>query len=179
KPLSIDNQHELAALQDLAQQFDCILTSMETDWLLPGPTGESNRLSLHPVGKVLVIADELKTAIQFAIDALIAGCAVVLAAPGANAEALQSENLSYLPLQLLDGRVDVSQISQQLPFDAMALGVSDEDFLIYKSAVAVQFEHIFPVVRSLATPIRFATERHVCIDTTAAGGNATLLASAE
>jgi RHH-type proline utilization regulon transcriptional repressor/proline dehydrogenase/delta 1-pyrroline-5-carboxylate dehydrogenase len=179
RPLSIDDQSELAALQMIASRFDCSLTSMETDWLLPGPTGESNRLTLVPHGTVLVLARELQTAMQLAVDALIAGCAVVLVTPEAPDDMPDVAGDRGLPLTVLGGRVDAEVLSPSLPFDAMAVALCDADYLHYKQALAVQFDHVFPVVDSVCTPVRFTVERHVCIDTTAAGGNATLLASAE
>lgn len=178
RPLSIENEKELGELQALAQQFDCTLSAMETDWLLPGPTGESNRLSLHPIGKVLVFAEQINTAMQLAVDAMIAGCGVVVVTPDGADDLLNALTISHLPLHVLNGRVAAEQLGQ-LPFDALALGVSHEEYLQFKSTLALQFDHIYPVVSSLAAPVRFAVERHVCIDTTAAGGNATLLAAAE
>ncbi len=178
-PLSLDNEGELAELQSLAHAFDCSLTSMETDWLLPGPTGESNRLTLHPHGKVLVFASKLNIAMQFAVDAMIAGCAVVVVSPQITEETMQGVPLRVLPIRFIGGQLTADQITPHLPFEVLALGVSDTELLQYKSVAANQYDHVFPVVTCLCTPVRFTIERHVCIDTTAAGGNATLLASAE
>ena len=50
---------------------------------LPGPTGESNRLSLHPRGRVLVLGAGAEDALAQAMQALAPGNAVLAVAEGA------------------------------------------------------------------------------------------------
>ena len=52
---------------------------------LPGPTGESNRLSLHPRGRVLCLGAGPEAALAQAVLALAAGNAVLAVADGADA----------------------------------------------------------------------------------------------
>ncbi len=52
---------------------------------LPGPTGESNRLSLHPRGRVLCLGAGLEVVLAQAVQALAAGNAVLAVAAGAPA----------------------------------------------------------------------------------------------
>ena len=52
-----------------------------TTQTLPGPTGESNRLSLHPKGTILCLGPTAEIAIAQAAQALGAGCPVVIVAP--------------------------------------------------------------------------------------------------
>ncbi|QTF91598.1 bifunctional proline dehydrogenase/L-glutamate gamma-semialdehyde dehydrogenase PutA, partial [Halomonas sp. BM-2019] len=54
-----------------------------TPQTLPGPTGESNRLSFYPKGPVLCLGPSLEIAVAQAVQALGAGCAALLVAPGA------------------------------------------------------------------------------------------------
>lgn len=49
---------------------------------LPGPTGESNRLSLHPRGRVLALGAGARAALDQAVLALAAGNGVVVVAQG-------------------------------------------------------------------------------------------------
>ena len=50
---------------------------------LPGPTGESNRLSLHPRGRVLCLGAGAEVVLAQAVQALAAGNAVLAVAAGA------------------------------------------------------------------------------------------------
>ena len=52
---------------------------------LPGPTGESNRLSLHPRGRVLCLGAGAEAVLAQAVQALAAGNAVLAVAAGAPA----------------------------------------------------------------------------------------------
>jgi RHH-type proline utilization regulon transcriptional repressor/proline dehydrogenase/delta 1-pyrroline-5-carboxylate dehydrogenase len=47
-----------------------------------------------------------------------------------------------------------------------------------RQALAARDGPLVPLVTETAVPERFMVERHVCVDTTAAGGNAALLAEA-
>ena len=176
-PLSIVHESAVQALQKLAGQFECELSAFETDWLLPGPTGESNRLTLHPRGYIVVLAEDVNTAMQQAVDAIIAGCAVVVVL---SEEVQLPDGIEQkLPIRVLYGSLDSAQINEIAEVDAFAVSGSRAKYLQYKKQIAMCYEHIMPVITSIATPVRYTIERHVCIDTTAAGGNATLLAAAE
>ena len=71
---------------------------------LPGPTGESNRLSLHPRGRVLCLGADGASALSQALQALALGNPVLVVAPDAVA-ALAPLLKSGLPLTALDGHV--------------------------------------------------------------------------
>lgn len=176
-PLTSEHKKELQALSAIGEEFDAELTAIESDWLLPGPTGESNRLTLHPRGHALVMADNTNTAMQLCADALIAGCAVVVVTPSPPDETSRYEE--NLPVKFLQGTLQPEYFGAIDGIDVVALGTNTQVARKIKQVVAHQKENIMPVVTSLRTPVRFAHERHVCIDTTAAGGNATLLAAAE
>ena len=47
-----------------------------------------------------------------------------------------------------------------------------------RQALAARDGPIVPLVTELINPVAYAHERSVCVDTTAAGGNASLLAGA-
>jgi len=143
---------------------------------LPGPTGEANTLALTPRGRVLVLGPDADTLLAQAIQALAAGNAVLAAAPDAVA-ALSALTGKGLPIAVLDARPDEAQLSS-LPFDVVAFSGAADEARAIRSALAERAGPIVPLVTEVIYPAAYAHERAVCVDTTAAGGNASLLASA-
>jgi RHH-type proline utilization regulon transcriptional repressor/proline dehydrogenase/delta 1-pyrroline-5-carboxylate dehydrogenase len=139
---------------------------------LPGPTGESNRLSLAPKGVVLCLGPSAEAALAQAVQALGAGNAVVAIAPGAR-DVFAALTNEALPLRVFDGVAETSALST-LPIHCVAL--TGEELGAARKALAERDGPIVPFVTDLIAPASFAHERAVCVDTTAAGGNAALLA---
>ena len=127
-----------------------------SETLLPGPTGESNVLTTHPRGTVLCLGPGREAARQQAALAKEAGCAVV-EAPDLPADALSS----------LTG------------FDAVISWGNIRTRTEYRRTLAERDGPILPLISEVDPVPRLTLERHLCIDTTAAGGNAALLAAAE
>ncbi|MEJ6389722.1 bifunctional proline dehydrogenase/L-glutamate gamma-semialdehyde dehydrogenase PutA [Gymnodinialimonas ulvae] len=123
-----------------------------SDTLLPGPTGETNRLTTHPRGRILCLGPGMEAARAQASAATRTGNAPVLAPD------LPATELASLP-----------------PFDAVIYW--GEDARAYRLALAAHPGPILPLVTEADPTPRLILERHICIDTTAAGGNAALLAS--
>jgi RHH-type proline utilization regulon transcriptional repressor/proline dehydrogenase/delta 1-pyrroline-5-carboxylate dehydrogenase len=131
-----------------------------TSETLPGPTGESNRLSLHPRGVALCLGPSRDAAARQARDARAAGAVPLIVAPGG----------------ALDGVIDHGALAEIAGIDAV-LSYADADTLrAIRRALAARPGPILPLIATPDGAWRLALERHVCIDTTAAGGNATLLA---
>ena len=149
-----------------------------TPQTLPGPTGESNRLSLYPKGPVLCLGPTLEIAIAQAAQALGAGCAAVLVAPGA-AQAVQPLVDAGAPVVGLDGRLEAETLSQVSGIAAVAAAGASDWTRELRMALAERDGAIVPLETQTIAPERYVVERHLCIDTTAAGGNASLLATAE
>jgi RHH-type proline utilization regulon transcriptional repressor/proline dehydrogenase/delta 1-pyrroline-5-carboxylate dehydrogenase len=61
-------------------------------------------------------------------------------------------------------------------FDAVVLWSNDEDLSAAKQALAKRNGPIIPLITTEDLQNYCVIERHICIDTTAAGGNASLLA---
>ena len=121
---------------------------------LPGPTGESNRLTLVPRGPILCMGPG-PVAASAQVRAVTAHGGIGLAATGSiNPAALTA--LAPLSGVLWWGAADVGQ--------AVAV------------ALAARTGPIIPLITGLPDAAHVLHERHVCIDTTAAGGNAALLA---
>ncbi|WP_274628554.1 bifunctional proline dehydrogenase/L-glutamate gamma-semialdehyde dehydrogenase PutA [Arvimicrobium flavum] len=143
---------------------------------LPGPTGEANTLSLAPRGRSVVLGPAADTLLAQAIQALAAGNAVVAVAPSASA-ALQALTGKGLPLAAIDGKLSPEEL-QALSIDLVASAADAETLRGYRKALTRQKGAVVPLVSEVIYPAAYCHERAVCVDTTAAGGNASLLATA-
>ncbi|WP_315919708.1 bifunctional proline dehydrogenase/L-glutamate gamma-semialdehyde dehydrogenase PutA [Mesorhizobium sp. SP-1A] len=143
---------------------------------LPGPTGEANTLSLSPRGRVLCLGPDAETLLAQAVQALAAGNAVLAVAPGAPA-ALAALTGKGLPVAALDARLDPAALGP-LKIDVVAFSGRPEDARSLRRALAERAGPIVPLVSEVLYPAAYAHEHAVCVDTTAAGGNASLLAAA-
>lgn len=143
---------------------------------LPGPTGEANTLSLAPRGRVLCLGPDAETLLSQTIQALAAGNAVLAVAPGAPA-VLSALTGKGLPLAAIDGRPDPVE-ARALKVDVVAFSGTPEAARIVRRVIAERAGPIVPLVSEVLNPAAYAHERAVCVDTTAAGGNASLLAAA-
>jgi len=149
-----------------------------TSQTLPGPTGESNRLSLHPKGTVLCLGPSAEIAIAQAAQALGAGCAAVIVAPevGKLAQPLIDAGA---PVAAVDGVIAAESLTSLRDIAAIAAAGDSDWTRALRIALAQRPGAITPLETQLIAPERYVLERHLCIDTTAAGGNASLLASVD
>jgi RHH-type proline utilization regulon transcriptional repressor/proline dehydrogenase/delta 1-pyrroline-5-carboxylate dehydrogenase len=143
---------------------------------LPGPTGEANTLTLLPRGRVLALGPDGEALLAQTIQALAAGNSVLAVAPGAPA-ALQPLLGKGLPLAALDGVVDPAML-EKVKVDVVASAADSETQRALRQALAACEGQIVPPITEAIYPAAYAHERAVCVDTTAAGGNASLLAAA-
>jgi RHH-type proline utilization regulon transcriptional repressor/proline dehydrogenase/delta 1-pyrroline-5-carboxylate dehydrogenase len=120
---------------------------------LPGPTGESNRLTLEPREAVVCLGPSAATALAQAL-AIRAEGGVAVEAPGLPPEALTR-------LTGIAGAIHWGDADARRP---------------YALALAARPGPILPLIGDLPDVAHGRLERHVCIDTTASGGNAQLLA---
>ncbi len=123
---------------------------------LPGPTGESNRLSHLPRKPLLCLG------------------------PGADAAAEQARAVTALGGQAIlpAGSIPPERL-QQIPGISGVLWWGDaETARRLEQALARRSGPILPLIPGLPDRARVLGERHICIDTTAAGGNAALLGGA-
>jgi RHH-type proline utilization regulon transcriptional repressor/proline dehydrogenase/delta 1-pyrroline-5-carboxylate dehydrogenase len=149
-----------------------------TPQTLPGPTGESNRLSFYAKGTTLCLGPTAEIAVAQAAQALGAGCAVVIVAPEVSKLA-QPLIDAGAPLALVDGTIAAETLTalQDIAV-AAAAGVSEWTRAL-RLALAQRPGAIISLENQKIAPERYVLERHLCIDTTAAGGNASLLASVD
>ena len=132
---------------------------------LPGPTGESNRLSLFGRGTVLCLGPTAQQAREQAEIARANGCNALEIAPGASG------------VHCLDGRIASSVLAELAGFELVACWGRPGEQAALRHALAARGGPIIALVTNLGLAEYCIVERHVCIDTTAAGGNASLLAS--
>ena len=143
---------------------------------LPGPTGESNRLSMPPKGPVLCLGPEIDTALAQAAQALAAGCPVLIVASGAEAASAPLVRAGA-PVAAIDGSL-APEVLAQLPDLVAVAAAGDSDWTrALRRALARRDGRIVLLETEVICPARFYAERHICIDTTAAGGNTSLLAA--
>ena len=144
---------------------------------LPGPTGEANTLALTPRGRVLCLGPDGETLLAQAVQALAAGNAVLAVAPGARA-ALAPLLGKGLPLEAVEGSLDPADLAE-IAVDVVASAADAPTLHRIRGALAGREGPIARLVTAVLDPVAYAHERAVCVDTTAAGGNASLLAAAE
>ncbi len=121
---------------------------------LPGPTGESNRLGVSSRGPVLCLGPGQDAAeAQAAIVAELGGAPVVASG-------------TVAPAAL----IDLAPLATVIWWGDRATAA------LYESALAKRHGQIVSLVTESPDAAHVLHERHVCIDTTAAGGNAALLA---
>ncbi len=129
---------------------------------LPGPTGESNQLTRFGRGVVLCLGPTADNLHQQARAARLAGCwPVTVGVEGADIEGILA------PEALTDLKA----------CDAVVSWAQEEDLRALRTALAARPGVIIPLISDCDLEPRLQLERHVCIDTTAAGGDAALLAN--
>ncbi len=144
---------------------------------LPGPTGESNQLFMPPRGLVLCLGPDPESLLAQTVQALALGNAVIAMAEGA-VQTLKPLMAEVLPLAVAEGR-PANAVIEQLPCDALAFAGAGAEALRLRRACARREGPILLPIRPVLAPAAYCAERTVCIDTTAAGGNASLLSAAE
>ncbi|MBS9720779.1 bifunctional proline dehydrogenase/L-glutamate gamma-semialdehyde dehydrogenase PutA [Tianweitania sp. BSSL-BM11] len=141
---------------------------------LLGPTGEGNTLQLYPRGRVLCLGPDADTLMAQVVQALAAGNSVLAVAQGAQ-RSLAGLTGKELPLRAVDGQVDPNDLAL-VNVDAVAFAGAGESLRALRQGLARRSGAIIPVISEVFNPTAYAHERAVCVDTTAAGGNASLLA---
>jgi RHH-type proline utilization regulon transcriptional repressor/proline dehydrogenase/delta 1-pyrroline-5-carboxylate dehydrogenase len=131
---------------------------------LPGPTGETNRYSTVPRGPILCLGPGREAALEQAAQARAAGCAALAVAPG------------LAPEEGLDGILAPDGLAPLPGFAAVAWWGGATEARALRVALAGRADAILPLITEADLAPFCVTERHLCVDTTASGGNAALLA---
>lgn len=145
---------------------------------LPGPTGELNLLSCAARGAILCLGPTADVLVEQAVAALAQGNTVVAVAQ--NASSVLAEMIGKgAPIIAVDGLLDATALSTLSGFKAVCCAAVVEQLVDYRIALAARSGELLPLITDAADAGRFVLERHLCIDTTAAGGNASLIAASE
>ncbi|CUJ14114.1 bifunctional proline dehydrogenase/L-glutamate gamma-semialdehyde dehydrogenase PutA [Cognatishimia activa] len=120
---------------------------------LPGPTGESNRLSTLSRDPVLCLGPGHQTAIEQAKAIEDLGGRAVAAS----------------------GLLCPNDLVKLQGFSGVLWWGTEESARAYEAALAERGGPIIPLIVGKPDEARARSERHVCVDTTASGGNAALL----
>ena len=142
---------------------------------LPGPTGEANQFELVPKGVILCLGPTPEALLDQVVQALAGGNRVIALASGARG-LLRPLSRAGLPLHVLDGALASLDILTEIPVDLVA---ATGDPAALRQVLSHRKGPIVPLLSGTIAPARYCDERTICIDTTAAGGNASLLAEAE
>lgn len=132
---------------------------------LAGPTGESNRWSTYAKGTILCLGPTPVDAKKQMKVANEMGCQAVGVAPGLVGPNTISGVLPRAALSGLEG------------FEAVVLWSGKDDLVAARYALAKRGGALLPLIATSDMKDLCTLERHLCIDTTAAGGNASLLAA--
>ncbi len=145
---------------------------------LPGPTGEVNRLTCHARGVVLCLGPDADSAMKQAKVALSQGNRVVVIVPNSR-EKLAAAQQAGLAIVSVDGQLQAEAITTVQGFHAIATSADEEILTAYRKALAKRTGTLLPLISEIELAERYIIERHFCMDTTAAGGNASLIAGSE
>jgi RHH-type proline utilization regulon transcriptional repressor/proline dehydrogenase/delta 1-pyrroline-5-carboxylate dehydrogenase len=156
----------LAEVQALLDRVPAVERVEHTRDVLPGPTGESNILSTYGRGVILCLGPTVEMAQAQAKIAEAQGCRAAIVAPGAEGAFA------------LSGQVDPGALATLEGFHSVAFWGPADTLRAMRVALAGREGRLIPLLAEQDLAERCRLERHICIDTTAAGGNASLLAEA-
>jgi len=162
-------------LCEVAQQVrkNLIGYHFDTEELM-GPTGESNKLANHGRGVMICCGQD---AAYYALMALACGnTALLVDAPVDQANALAKAFGDVV--KVANGSLNGLDLSGLGWFAGVAFNPSEYDVRVIRKQLATREGAILSVLCDKQDWAGFVTERTLCVDTTASGGNAALLASA-
>ena len=169
--LSWANAHGHARIASLGENY-VHAALLDTSMVLPGPTGESNSLQFAPRGMVLCEARSVGVLLNQLAAALATGNKVVVGAPTSR----------LLPSGLPTAVRETITVVEQHEIGATPVQIAlidAADVTDIVPALAARDGALVPVVETTeaeAVPLwRLVAERAVCVNTTAAGGNASLM----
>ncbi len=143
---------------------------------MPGPTGETNELSAHPRGLILCLGPTRADALLQAISALAQQNSVVIVAEDAAQSGAMLHKAGLAAIGI-DGSVEPDLLREVAGIDAVMSQAEPEQLRDYRIALSERDGKLIPLISEIDELDRLIIERHLCIDTTAAGGNASLIAA--
>ncbi len=145
---------------------------LQTSLVLPGPTGERNTLVFAPRGTVLCAADSVGVLLNQLAASFATGNQVVI----------DNATAHFLPAGLPPSVRDAIDVVDPVELPRIALHAALVDAAVVTALVPLLAQRdgaLVPVVETaeaVAIPLwRLVAERALCVNTTAAGGNASLM----
>lgn len=158
--------HEKQAL--IAEQY-ALSSPRKLSLVLPGPTGERNTLAFAPRGKIFCAAGN--------VNSLLNQLAATLATE--NIPVMNQATFNLIPVSLPENIKKVIQLGEVNSFGFQIALIEQPMVSILRPVIALQNEVIISVIETSESELvplwRLLAERAVCINTTAAGGNASLM----
>ena len=157
-----------------------LLVERRTAVLLLGRTEEvTDVLPHHPpwIHNLVGQTGTVERARRQAAMALALGNSVVIVTPAAGDLATELERAGA-PVAYRDGTIVTGDLTDVRGIAAVVAAGGKDILRAIRQALAARDGPIVPLITDLTDPLHYLVERAVCIDTTAAGGNATLLAAA-
>ncbi|NMT64465.1 bifunctional proline dehydrogenase/L-glutamate gamma-semialdehyde dehydrogenase PutA [Marinobacter orientalis] len=175
----MDSPKPKARIETMKQLFDSVPEPLDAHAEeMPGPTGESNILSNHARGTVLCLGPDKETAIEQMTMALAQGNKAVVIAPGVS-HTVDRAARAGLPVVGVEGRLEPEAVETVNGFDAVVSCAKPSLLKPYRRALMKRDGALLPLITEHKLDQRYVIERHLCVDTTAAGGNASLIAASE
>ena len=134
---------------------------------MPGPVGEFNSVVYWPRGVILCLGPELGDSSTQVFNANQVGCPTVRVCEGAQGP------------YCCDGFLERDALRHLPHIAAVVLWGEEDDLVKVRRALAERDGPIVPLITTENFGDDCLVERHTCIDTTAAGGNAALFESVE
>jgi len=162
-PLKIKTYLPRQAVQSYLSQAPKPLRHALRTHEMPGPTGESNRLSEYPRGTILCLGPNPECAEKQMEIAKGRGCSAVAIYESAKGESS------------LNGVINPNDLIELNEFHGVAYWGTDDFARDIRQALAQREGPTLTLMGPNDMEICCTVERHVCVDTTAAGGNVALL----
>ncbi len=145
---------------------------------MPGPVGEKNTLICHGRGVVLCLGPTPMAAKRQILSALWQGNRVIAVAAGI-ADFVEILRSHGYPVMSIEGKLASEALREASGFQAVLSSASQSVLTRYRQELASRGGELIPLITDFSQPERLIHERHICVDTTAAGGNASLIAMSE
>ncbi|MEO0671672.1 MAG: bifunctional proline dehydrogenase/L-glutamate gamma-semialdehyde dehydrogenase, partial [Pseudomonadota bacterium] len=162
-------------------ELEAFAAAANAQRVLPGPTGETNRLSYQPRGTIVCAGPTADDVRAQAVRALLSGNRAICFAPSADAvlDRLATETGMLLMIEGAITPEALEAVFAATDVGAVLYSSPDDTARAPRSAMARRDGPILQLHCDDRDLIAYVTERHLCVDTTAAGGNAALLAATD
>ena len=196
KVASVESVQELAddlekTLEDARSQLNSIEQKLKKPTVLPGPTGESNTLHLEPRGCIVCYADK-DTSFNFWVLSIVTALATGNTVITVVSELFHDEAVAFsdkfISTGIAQGVLQVAKVHQlqsllmQSQLSGVVIGSGCEQKAFVNTQLASRVGAILPVISSEYNDgliNRLVTEKTISIDTTASGGNTSLMTLTE